>query len=464
MKKAKSEKLPKLIKVPAACERHMTLQEIYGVSRLLEAHHSLFYMIWEMGRPIFTRDLPTAAVVYDPTDTTGKTLGWYMNPEFWDSINNYTRAFVLGHESLHILFNHIKRHSLEKQYKVSDDGKYVYNDAAMANIAQDVVINHALVNTFAFDRNNVEDWEKLCWVDTIWPDKTDIPTDECFEFYYKLLKEDMGKSEQLMLMDSHDYFDLPEDVRKQIERQLNSTLSDEEKKSLRGMIEQHVVGGPDGGGEEPSDSTKGGKTAGTSPLGAWIFVTKPKPIRKPKWETIVRNKVKMIIKTQFGMVEQWAQRQRNHMSLPPQLKMPAEIEDFDIIMNKAKIDLVFFLDASGSCYSMADRFFKAAATVPRNIFNIHLCSFDTQVYELDINEPKMIGGGGTYFSIMENYIQSKIKSGAMKRYPDAVFVITDGYGDNVFPEKPKQWFWLMTEKHYSCIPKISHKFMLNEFE
>lgn len=447
-----------MIKMPTACERSMTVPEIYGVSRLLERHHSLFYMIWEMGRPVFTRDLPTAAVVYDPRDTTGKSLGWYMNPEFWDSIDNYTRAFVLGHESLHILFNHIKRHSLDRRYKASEDGKCIYDDSALANIAQDIVINHALVNTFGFDRSAVRGWEEWCWVDTIWPDNPNIPIDECFEYYYELLKKDMGNSEQQVLMDSHDYFDLPEEVRQQIEAQLNASLSEDEKKGLQDMIEQHVVGGPDGG-------EKGGnKQAGKTALGAWIFVSKPKPVRKPKWETIVRDKVKMIIRNQFGMVEQWAQKQRNHMSLPKELKMPSDIEDYDIVMNKAKIDVVFFLDASGSCYNMADRFFKAAASVPRHIFNIHLCSFDTRVYELDINSPKMMGGGGTSFSIMEDFIQAKIKSGEMRRYPDAVFVITDGYGDKVNPEKPTKWFWLMTEKHYSCIPNSSHKYMLSEFE
>jgi hypothetical protein len=459
------EELKRIIKMPTACDRSMTLQEIYGVSRLLEGHHSLFYMIWEMGRPVFTNDLPTAAVVYDPKDKSGKTLGWYMNPEFWDSIDNYTRAFVLGHESLHILFNHIKRHALDKRYKVSEDGKYIYDDSALANIAQDVVINHALLNTFGFDRSMMKGWEQWCWVDTIWPDNPNTPQDECFEYYYELLKEDMGNSKSLRLMDSHEYLDIPEEVREQIEKALNESLSEDEKKQLRDMIEQHVVGGPDGGeGKESSKSSKDGKQAGKDAVGAWIFVSKPKPIRKPKWETIVRDKVKMIIQNQYGMVEQWAQKQRNHMSLPTDLKLPAEIEDYDIVMNKAKIDLVFFLDASGSCYGMADRFFKAAATVPRNVFNVHLCSFDTRVYQLDINSPKMVGGGGTSFHIMEDFIQAKLKSGEMKRYPDAVFVITDGYGDNIHPEKPKHWFWFMTEKYFSCIPSSSHKFMLSEFE
>jgi hypothetical protein len=447
----------KMIKYPAPCERRMSLKEMYGVSRLLEAHHSLFYMIWEMGLPMFTRDLPTAAVLYDPTEQNGKVFGWCMNPEFWDECDDYKRAFVIGHECLHILFNHIERHSLEKRYKMSDDKKYIFDDSQMSNIAQDIVINHALVKTFKFQRELIKDWEQYCWMDTIWPNRTDIPDDECFEFYYNLLKEDMGESASKRLMDSHEYFDLPEEIRNEIEKTLNKQLSTEEKKALKDMIEQHVEGGPDG--KEP-----GGKEPGKEAAGNWIFVNKPKPVRKPKWENIVREKVKLVMKNQYGMTEQWAQKQRNHSSLPLDMKIPAEIEDYDVLLNKAKLDAVFFLDASGSCYDMADRFFKAAASVPRKTFNIHLCSFDTRVYELDVNKPQMQGGGGTSFRIMEDYIQGQIACGKMKKYPDVVFVITDGYGDDIRPEKPKKWFFLMTEKAFHCLPPESTKFMLSEFE
>ncbi|MBS1722450.1 MAG: hypothetical protein JSS66_05525 [Armatimonadetes bacterium] len=450
----------RVLVMPRRSEEQMDIKEMYRVSRLLENKHALFYMIWEMGLPVFTRDLPTAAVVFDP-ETIDRPFGWYFNPDFWESLDDYTRAFILGHESLHILFNHIKRHNLKRRFTINEDGS-VWDDHQVANIAQDIVINHALVNYFGFVRDRVKDWKEACWVDTIWPDRTDIPDDECFEYYYDLLKQDPGKCKSQKLMDIHDYFDLPEEVRKEIEKKLNKQLTVEEKKKIKDLIEQHVVGGPDG--DASTEQEAHGKQAGTEALGAWIFVEKPKVVKKPKWETIVRNKVRLIMREQYGEVEQWAQRQRNHESLPRDLKLPAEMEDFDMVVNKAKIDLVFFLDASGSCTGFTDRFFKAATSVPDKVFKIHLCSFDTRVYELDIRVPKMQGGGGTAFDIMEDYIQASIKSGKMKRYPDAVFVITDGYGSQVNPQIPDRWFWFMTENYRHCIPAKSHVFMLNEFE
>jgi len=45
-----------------------------------------------------------------------------------------------------------------------------------------------------------------------------------------------------------------------------------------------------------------------------------------------------------------------------------------------------------------------------------------------------------------------------------VFIFTDGYGDNVSPEKPERWHWFLDD-HSSehCIPKKSLTFKLNEF-
>lgn len=462
------------------CERKMPISEMYRISRLLERKHALFYMLWDMGLPVFSRDIPTAAVAFHPKD--GRFFGYYWNPEFYDRLDDYSRAFVIGHECLHVLFNHGLRH------KDKDDKQ-------LANIAQDIVINHTLVNGFGFDREQVMDWKDACWVDTIWPDRNDIPDDECFEYYYKLLKQDPGRCKTVGTIDIHldiegdgsgedgseggegkeltmedlnsgkplkikikpgQGIEVPQDVWEELQRRLNKQLTPNEKKQLKDMLEKHVFQDP--------NSSKGGKQAGEGAAGAWIFVEKEKPRPKPKWETVVRKYVRNVLREQEGMAEQWATRQRNHEDLPPTLILPAEKETHDLIFNKAKIEVVFFLDASGSCYHLADRFFKAARSVPPKVFKVHLCSFDCSVYELDINDPKLIGGGGTYFHIMEDHIQQMLKTKKLRRYPDAVFVITDGYGDKVNPEKPDRWFWFMTENHRSCIPSKSHVYMLSEFE
>ncbi|MFM0827348.1 hypothetical protein, partial [Klebsiella oxytoca] len=60
--------------------------------------------------------------------------------------------------------------------------------------------------------------------------------------------------------------------------------------------------------------------------------------------------------------------------------------------------------------------------------------------------------------ILESEIQNELNKGGgtkktldgkevpmITKYPEAVFVITDGYGNNVKPEKPDNWYWFITE-------------------
>lgn len=82
------------------------------------------------------------------------------------------------------------------------------------------------------------------------------------------------------------------------------------------------------------------------------------------------------------------------------------------------------------------------------------------VYKVIAEEKKVFGGGGTSFSTIERHLQN---SG--ENYPDGIFVITDGYGDRVYPELPHRWHWFLTENAYtSFVPKESNVYQLSDFE
>lgn len=51
------------------------------------------------------------------------------------------------------------------------------------------------------------------------------------------------------------------------------------------------------------------------------------------------------------------------------------------------------------------------------------------------------------------------------RYPEAVFVITDGYGNRVKPARPEKWYWFLTPggSRY-CIPKECNIYNLQDYE
>jgi hypothetical protein len=59
-----------------------------------------------------------------------------------------------------------------------------------------------------------------------------------------------------------------------------------------------------------------------------------------------------------------------------------------------------------------------------------------------------------------------IETKQITKYPNAVFVITDGYAcDVIKPKYPKKWHWFLTEySSESCIDKNCNIFKLNNYE
>lgn len=132
--------------------------------------------------------------------------------------------------------------------------------------------------------------------------------------------------------------------------------------------------------------------------------------------------------------------------------------------DKGKIKLWFFLDSSGSCISYGERFFSAALSLPKDKFDINLMSFDTSIHKVDLENQRIKGGGGTSFRIIENYIQKDI-SASKEEYPKAVFIITDGMGDDVSPEKPNNWHVFLTSGFYvRCFHEDCNFYKLSDFE
>lgn len=146
--------------------------------------------------------------------------------------------------------------------------------------------------------------------------------------------------------------------------------------------------------------------------------------------------------------------------LSPDLMLPFTDEVEELTFKKDKIDVWFFLDISGSCAHLAERFFTAAKSLPPQRFNVHMHLFDTKVKKIDIKATKINVGGGTYFHILEQYIQKH----RGEKYPGAVFVITDGFGTEIHPELPGRWHWFLSYKYEKCIPPQCKTYMLNDFE
>lgn len=410
---------------------HISNDEWADLCSALLDHHSLFYKIGEMGRPILTDSIPTACVTFDKS---GNFINFLFNPEFWSKSSFYEKTFVLCHECLHLILRHGQRFKDSKENLT-------------ANYAMDIVVNHSLVNRFGFIRENITGWEELCWVDTIFKNKKinnlDIPQDETAEYYLNLIKRVFSNDKDFIqkLVDSHEF---GEGDDKELFAKLNEELSQEEKESIKKFYDKHA------------DKS----TAGSHSGNILHFASNNKALVKKKWESVVKKWSQNRIVSSDKDNDQWARKHRRFMFLETGFFLPSEFEVEEFDLEKGKLKVLFFLDASGSCWHLKDRFFSAAESLPKKYFEVELFTFDTQVFTTDFKQRKIKGGGGTSFSIIENYIQNNYRD----KYPDGVWVMTDGHGDNVQPQFPEKWFWFLSQHSTShFIPKNSTKYDLDSF-
>lgn len=404
-------------------------EEFLKLSRELEKHHSIFYRLWHLGKPIFTDDpnISRAAVSFDQV---GEGVNFLLNYDFWSKLNWQQKQFVICHESLHIIFNHGAR--------ILNINKSDFN---IVNIALDIVVNHCLITRFDFNRKEVDPDNVYCWLDNIFPNRKNVLLDKSFEYYYNLLAE---QNDNIPIATDHKYLEEFAPIIKK----LNEEMSGEEKEGLKELIEQHFA-------EDSDEDKEAGAVGGNK----WIFADCGTVPKKKKWETIIKEWAK---KHDFDIEEEnWIKKNKRMVSFLSNLMLPSEAE-VDNRFND-KLNLCFFQDTSGSCVHLAHRFFAAAKSIPADHFDITLCSFDTKVYEVDKKNSKLQGFGGTSFNCIENYIQQKIKNSGCK-YFDAIFIITDGYGDKVLPKFPEKWYWFLSTPYTKCIPEKSKIFYLKDYE
>lgn len=430
-------------------EKNLTTEEFLLIARDLEIHHTVFSKIWNIGKPHFSDKLPTAAVTFDKE---GNHIDFLFNPDFWDELKPYERNFVICHECLHVILNHGSRlKELNKN---------------LGNVAADVVINEMLISGFGFDRSKLK-WmnENACWLNTVFKDhKPPVDKDRSMEYYYSLLKKEMKEqiqqaleSGKIKIVDDHEGMGSidPTDLEDVLDDVLNE-MNEDEKKSLDKTFKE----------ANPQEVQECSKEAGTMPGNLEIVVKVGFVKKKKKWETVIKRWANRFIRDADRDHEQWARVNRRFVGISSSMTnlfLPSEMEIEEKEDIKRRIKVVFFQDTSGSCSHLAERFFKAAKSLPTDRFDVDMYCFDTKIYHTTLASGKLYGFGGTSFSILETKCM-EICKGDLNKYPRAVFVITDGYGDYVHPKKPRNWYWFLDPYYTSYIPKECNTFKLTDFE
>jgi predicted metal-dependent peptidase len=436
----------------------MPIEKFFDIAQDLEVYHGIFSRIWQMGRPVEDKTIPTAAIRFN---RDGGFFSFCFNPDYYNSLDEYNLKFTICHEALHVILNHgYRSYGLEPK---------------LANVAMDVVINECLVNNFGFNRAMIKNEKDLCWYDTVFEPKDNIEKEKSFEYYYDALytkiinqaggadydengdvemPKGSGKPNKNKTVDVHDGFGSED--QDQIDQKLDDAcdrLSNTEKNKLKEMVDKIL-----------DDASKNQLSRGTSAGGLTKIMNIEKVKIKRKWETVIKKWAEQYLRPNDKNHEQWARINRRFVTLSKDMFIPTEMEIDSYADKKHRIKVMFFLDTSGSCVHLAERFFKAAKTLPPDRFDIVLHCFDTNVYETSLKTGQLYGFGGTSFDIIEEYIQKYRKEKNNNKYPDAVFIITDGMGNNVHPEFPKKWFWFLSEDYRYCIPPECNIFKLNDYE
>jgi len=404
--------------------RPLTDEEMTVIGSSLDTYHQVFFTFWELAAVRFTDRMPTAAIQFFPSGNPEMLI----NETFWDSLTHNERLFVVCHECLHVILNHDER-----------NGKAEFPHATSTDInrAQDITINHMICDLFGYNRDDLREWKKYCWIETCFDDPTQIKRNETFLYYLEMLLKHPKKDGKMPeTVDQHPdsskpnsgdrvpLGDLSDDLKADIIGQLADDLSPEE-------IEKLVNASPE---------MRAGLGAGN--LLFEIDMKKRTP-RKLKFASIVKKLKRTRMKPTPVDVESFTRVDRRFDSLGKEITLPGKYEGSKPTRDRLLIFL--FMDISGSCLPHVDTFKKvyAAFAAEEHIFEIRLFMFDTRVTELTGADPRGFGGGGTNFGILEKKVQ-ELKGEYHGKYPDCVVIVTDGEGTPVHPEAATRWVWLLT--------------------
>lgn len=412
----------------------MSTREIMDISFAMQKYHGIFKKLWEITRPIYTdnKHIPTAEV---STDLDGNFFKFMINKDFFSSLSKDEQYFIIVHEFLHLILGHPMR-------TVPLD-----NNGIISSIAVDLVVNNAAITRFGMHKNVIDPDNVYCWIENsfdleIHPEINEFKSMEFY--YYALLAH--GNSNIGKLVSSHNFSKIDRKMLSDILKKISGELSDKENKILKSLMDGQKT------------NLKAGKEDGTE----WFVFTPTTHRKTKKWESIIINWCARALSVKEKECVNWHTKPRRLFFIDDHLNIPTVTLENHKLNDRDKLNVFLFQDISGSCSNYADRFYNLSLTIPADKFNVHYYAFDTKVQEF--SKDGMYIGGGTSFSIIETFIHDMMDSDNIK-YPDAVFVLTDGAGDTIDPTIPSRYYWLLTDgSQLNYIPSESHTFDISEFE
>jgi predicted metal-dependent peptidase len=322
--------------------------------------------------------LPTAAV-------DGRNL--FFNTQFFNAMNNKEIEFVIAHEILHCVFDHLSRR---------ED-----RNPILHNIASDYIVNNLLVRDRIGDKPKIVD----CYQDFKYQDWT---SEEVYDDLFKKTKEELEKLGELL--DEHidwEGDDEDGDSDPKEGKGKRPKYSKEELRKIRDEIKEGMISAAQsaGAGNVPGEIRRMIKE-----------LTEP----KMNWRQMLRQQIQSTIRNDYTFARPSRKGWHTGAILPGM--------NFD-----ETIDICISLDMSGSIGDdQAKDFLGEIKGIMDEYkdYNIKLWCFDTKVYnEQDFSadggdsllDYEIKGGGGTDFMANWAYMRNN------NIQPKKFIMFTDGY-------------------------------------
>jgi len=347
----------------------------------------MFAGVLSVGKVNFTEDLPTAA-------TNGRDVMY--NPKFIDTLNDKELNYVVLHEALHKVYQHM--HLWKKLWK---------ENPMLANMAADYVVNYAIHEADA--DSEIAKRPDSALFDMAYKGMT---TKQIFD----MLKKDSNFVKQQAGHDTHDW-------------EGAEALSDDEVKETAKQIDQALRQG-----EIIRGKMQGNKNRAVN------------EILEPKvnWREQLREFVNSTCKNK----DRTSWKRPHKRFIGHDIYMPSMI-------GESIGQVVVGIDTSGSIgQKELNEFLSEVVAICDDVSpsSIELLYWDTQVaghetyhqgdYKALVQSTKPAGGGGTHVGCVNQYVKDK------RIQPEAIIILTDGYVEDDWGgnwEYPT--LWAVTTRH-----------------
>jgi predicted metal-dependent peptidase len=313
---------------------------------------------------------------------------FYYNSEFVNKLPQKQVEFLVGHEVLHVVYDHM--------------GRRQDRDGQLYNVAADYCVNADLMNS--------KIGEKITSVPILYDKKyAGLSSEEVYDLLYENAEKINVNDLLKQLLDEHldDGDDDSEEGEGEGEGGRPGKMTAEEKKALRDEIREAVLQAAEAAG------------AGNLPMGVKRLINK---LTNPQlnWRELIRQQVQSLVRADFT----WARMNRKGQHLDAILPGSNFAETIDVSVS---------IDASGS---MSEGMLRDILSEVKGImeafddFKLDVWSFDTDVYGYekftpdnidDIDTYELQGGGGTMFECNWDFMREN------EIAPKLFIMFTDGY-------------------------------------